>query len=161
MASGSSASAADNGSRSGSGGVRGSYGDVGGGAEADGGDPDSRPASLLGEGASTPTGKRGASSAAEAGSVGDDLKMIRGIGPRNEQRLKDVGITTFRQIAEWSEADQREFSERLSFAGRIEREDWVGQARTLAEGGTTDFSKRVASGSVRSSLSRTDPRYRE
>ena len=111
------------------------------------------PASLLDAG--------GGSADAGDGGPGDDLKMIRGIGPKNEQRLKAVGITTFAQIASWNEQEQREIAERLSFPDRIEREDWVAQARVLAEGGTTDFAQRVASGSVRSSLAADDPRYRE
>ena len=51
--------------------------------------------------------------------------------------------------------------ERLSFGGRIERENWVEQARTLADGGETDFAKRVRAGRVRTSLERDDPRYSE
>ena len=111
----------------------------------------------------TPSAGHGAGDGAAdaSGRRDDDLKMIRGIGPKNEQRLKDAGITTFAQIAAWSEQQQREIEERLSFPGRIKREDWVAQARVLAEGGTTDFSQRVASGGVRSSLAADDPRYRE
>lgn len=91
----------------------------------------------------------------------DDLKMISGIGPTNEKRLKEAGIMSFAQIAAMTPDQQREVGERLSFPGRMEREDWVGQARILAEGGSTDFSQRVASGGVRSSLASDDPRYRE
>ena len=40
----------------------------------------------------------------------------------------------------------------MSFPGRIEREDWINQAKTLAEGGETEFSKRVDAGEVESSL---------
>jgi predicted flap endonuclease-1-like 5' DNA nuclease len=73
----------------------------------------------------------------------DDLKKIRGIGKQNEKRLNDAGISTFAQIAAWSAADQAGWGEKLAFPGRIEREDWVGQAKILAEGGETSFSKRV------------------
>jgi large subunit ribosomal protein L21 len=45
-----------------------------------------------------------------------------------------AGVTTFAQIAAWTEADIAEFDEKLSFKGRIEREGWVEQAKKLAEG---------------------------
>lgn len=82
----------------------------------------------------------------------DDLKRIRGIGRQNEIRLNAIGITSFAQIAGWSKARQAEIGARLSFSGRIEREEWVAQAKALAKGKQTDFSKRVASGSVPSSM---------
>ena len=82
--------------------------------------------------------------------------MIRGIGPQNEGRLNEMGVHRFDQIAKWSKKDQREVGEALSFPGRIEREDWVGQAKKLAKGETTDFSKRVKSGAVASSMGIAD-----
>lgn len=81
----------------------------------------------------------------------DDLKRIKGIGPQNEARLNDVDVIAFSQIASWSAKDQREMGERLAFPGRIEREEWVKQAKVLAKGGTTDFAKRVDKGEVESS----------
>ncbi len=72
----------------------------------------------------------------------DDLKKISGIGPQNEKKLNAIGITTFEQMAKWTAKTQREIGERLSFAGRIEREEWVKQAKILAKGGETEFSKR-------------------
>ena len=82
----------------------------------------------------------------------DDLKRIKGIGRQNEARLKAIGVTTYGQIAEWSAKDQQDMGERLSFPGRIEREEWVKQAKTLEKGGQTDFSKRVAKGDVSTSI---------
>ncbi|MCB1451677.1 MAG: hypothetical protein KDJ67_16455 [Nitratireductor sp.] len=81
----------------------------------------------------------------------DDLKRIRGIGRQNEARLNAVGVNTFTQIAAWSKKDQAEMGERLAFPGRIEREEWVRQAKVLAKGGQTEFSKRVAKGEVATS----------
>ncbi|MEZ5799311.1 MAG: hypothetical protein R3D29_00830 [Nitratireductor sp.] len=81
----------------------------------------------------------------------DDLKRIRGIGRQNEARLNAVGVNTFAQIAAWSKKDQAEMGERLAFPGRIEREEWVRQAKVLAKGGQTEFSKRVAKGEVATS----------
>ncbi len=66
--------------------------------------------------------------------AGDDLTRIKGVGAGIAKKLADAGITRFEQIAGWSEADRASFNERLSFSGRIEREDWVGQAKRLAAG---------------------------
>lgn len=68
-----------------------------------------------------------------------------------EDKLNAAGITSFAQIAAWKKAEQVAFSEQLNFSGRIEREDWVAQAKILAKGGATEFSKRVARGEVDSS----------
>lgn len=82
----------------------------------------------------------------------DNLKLIRGIGPQNEARLNALGITQFTQIAAWSAKEQRAVGEALAFPGRIEREEWTAQAAVLAKGEKTDFSQRVASGTVQSSM---------
>ncbi len=81
----------------------------------------------------------------------DDLKRIKGIGPQNEARLNSFGVMTFAQVAGWSKKDEADFGERLAFPGRIEREEWVGQAKILAKGGATDSAKRVDKGEVASS----------
>jgi NADH-quinone oxidoreductase subunit E len=62
----------------------------------------------------------------------DDLKRIKGIGPKLERLLRDEGIYLFWQIAHWSREDVSSMSSRLpSFKGRIERDGWVRQARAL------------------------------
>ncbi|KCZ94351.1 NADH-quinone oxidoreductase subunit NuoE [Hyphomonas johnsonii] len=81
----------------------------------------------------------------------DDLKRIKGIGPSNEDALNALGICTFRQIAEWTPANIDWVEGNLSFPGRIEREQWVSQAKDLAAGRETDFSRRVDAGEVPSS----------
>lgn len=81
----------------------------------------------------------------------DDLKRIRGIGPKNEDALNELGIYTFKQIAEWTPQNIDWVEDFMSFPGRIEREDWIGQAKTLAGGGETEFSRRVDAGDVPSS----------
>lgn len=63
----------------------------------------------------------------------DDLKLISGVGPVLEEKLNSVGIYRFEQIANWSERNMQEFDELLSFKGRIEREEWLKQAKTLHE----------------------------
>lgn len=83
-----------------------------------------------------------------AASTKDDLKLIRGIGRQNEARLNKAGIKTFAEIASWTKTQQREIGEKLAFPGRIEREEWVKQAKTLAKGGETEFAKRVKKGDV-------------
>ena len=62
----------------------------------------------------------------------DDLKLIVGIGPVLERMLQQLGITTYRQIALWTERDIDEFDAKLpEFPGRIRRDAWVTQAREL------------------------------
>ena len=64
----------------------------------------------------------------------DDLKLIVGVGPVLERMLHSLGVTTFRQIARWSERDVAEFDAKLpEFPGRIQRDQWVTQARALHE----------------------------
>lgn len=73
----------------------------------------------------------------------DDLKRIKGIGPKLEKLCNSLGVTRFDQIAAWTQADIDEVDPYLdSFRGRILRDDWVGQAKILASGGTTEFSGR-------------------
>ena len=79
---------------------------------------------------------------------GDDLKQIKGVGPKMESKLKSLGITTFAQIADWTADDIASFEGQLRFQGRVERDRWIEQARTLASGGDTAFSTRVKKGDV-------------
>ncbi|MEO0608063.1 MAG: NADH-quinone oxidoreductase subunit NuoE [Pseudomonadota bacterium] len=81
----------------------------------------------------------------------DDLKRIKGIGPVNEKALNGLGIFKFTQIAAWTPANVDWVEDFMSFPGRIEREDWIAQAKTLAKGAETEFSKRVDAGDVESS----------
>lgn len=61
----------------------------------------------------------------------DDLKRINGIGPTNEKKLNALGVWHFDQIAAWDDAQVRWVGTYLAFPGRIEREDWVGQAKAI------------------------------
>jgi predicted flap endonuclease-1-like 5' DNA nuclease len=64
--------------------------------------------------------------------VGDDLRLIRGIGPSIEASLRDLGIRTYRQLAEPTPAESERIRAALpAFPQRMEREDWAGQARAL------------------------------
>lgn len=86
----------------------------------------------------------------------DDLKRIKGIGPVNEKALNELGIYKFSQIASWTPANVDWVEDFMSFPGRIEREDWIAQAKLLAEGAETEFSKRVDAGEVESSKDEGD-----
>tara|TARA_Y100000815_G_scaffold271290_1_gene297562 strand:+ start:214 stop:858 length:645 start_codon:yes stop_codon:yes gene_type:complete len=72
--------------------------------------------------------------APKAAAGGDDLKKLSGVGPALEKKLHEAGVTSFAQIAAWSDADAEEFGEKLNFKGRIEREGWIDQAKELANG---------------------------
>ncbi len=63
---------------------------------------------------------------------GDDLQQLSGVGPALEKKLHEAGVTTFAQIAAWTDKDVAEMDEKLSFKGRIEREGWIEQAKKLA-----------------------------
>lgn len=65
----------------------------------------------------------------------DDLTRIKGVGPTIAKKLQRMGIKSFEQIADWDLADVAVIDQRLSFKGRIEREDWIAQARKLAQKG--------------------------
>lgn len=65
---------------------------------------------------------------------GDDLSEISGVGPVIVGKLHAEGITTFAQIAAWTDADVEAIEEKLSFKGRVGREDWIAQAKELAKG---------------------------
>ena len=73
----------------------------------------------------------------------EDLKRIRGIGVLIEKKLNSMGVVAYEQIANWTAAEIDRVSQSLDFKGRIERENWVEQARILASGGATEFSRRV------------------
>jgi len=62
-----------------------------------------------------------------------DLKKLSGVGPAIEKKLNALGITRFEQIAAFPADDIARVDEVLNFKGRIEREDWVGQAKTIVD----------------------------
>jgi predicted flap endonuclease-1-like 5' DNA nuclease len=77
-----------------------------------------------------------------AGQTADDLKLISGVGPKLQETLNELGFYHFDQVAKWGEAEIAWVDSRLRFKGRIERDDWMSQAKILAEGGETEFSAR-------------------
>ncbi|MEM7042891.1 MAG: hypothetical protein AAF543_08780, partial [Pseudomonadota bacterium] len=76
------------------------------------------------------------------GGVADDLKKISGVGPKLERTLNGLGIYHFSQIAAFTPDNVAWVDRHLRFKGRIEREKWIEQAKILAEGGETEFSRR-------------------
>jgi small subunit ribosomal protein S2 len=64
----------------------------------------------------------------------DDLKQITGVGPALEEKLNKLGVYTFAQVASWTPDQIAWIDDSLSFKGRVERDDWVGQAELLAAG---------------------------
>ena len=71
----------------------------------------------------------------------DDLKLISGVGPVIEGKLNALGITRYDQIAKFKKADIARVDEVLNFRGRIERDDWLAQAKALAKGGVEEYRK--------------------
>ena len=66
----------------------------------------------------------------------DDLKLIKGIGPKFEKDLNGKGIYYFRQIANWKASDVKMVEGVIdSIPGRIKRDEWVKQAKGLSKGG--------------------------
>jgi predicted flap endonuclease-1-like 5' DNA nuclease len=77
---------------------------------------------------------------AAIGGEADDLRRIKGIGPKLVTLLASLGVTRFSQIAEWSDADIDRIDAQLgTFAGRVRRDSWVEQAKFLAAGDVAGF----------------------
>ncbi|WP_343116913.1 NADH-quinone oxidoreductase subunit NuoE [Ostreiculturibacter nitratireducens] len=65
----------------------------------------------------------------------DDLKRIKGVGPKLEALLHSMGYFHFDQVAAWTEEEVAWVDENLEgFKGRVSRDNWVEQAKELAEG---------------------------
>jgi len=63
----------------------------------------------------------------------DDLKKISGVGSKIEEQLHELGIYHFSQIMAFSSEEITAVDEKLNFKGRIERDDWLGQAKELSQ----------------------------
>ena len=100
------------------------------------------------EGESAHAGARPLGLVAPKGGKADDLKRIKGIGRQNEERLHNLGVWHFDQIAAWSVENVKWVGSYLAFPGRIDREQWIAQATSLARGELTEFAKRVDAGDV-------------
>ena len=70
--------------------------------------------------------------------------MIKGVGPKLERLLHSMGFYHFDQVANWTGRQIAWVDENLKgFKGRVTRDHWVAQAKRLASGQETEFSKRA------------------
>lgn len=97
----------------------------------------------------TDEGKRPEALVGPRGGKADNLKEIKGIGPKLEKLCNTLGFYHFDQIANWTDDEVAWVNANLEgFKGRVSRDEWVKQAKILASGGETEFSKRVEDGDV-------------
>jgi len=83
------------------------------------------------------------------GGKADNLKEIKGVGPKMEKLCNSLGFYHFDQIAAWKPDEVAWVDANLEgFKGRVTRDTWVAQAKILAAGGETEFSKKVEKGGV-------------
>ena len=81
-----------------------------------------------------------APSPAPAAGEADDLRKIKGLGPKMATLLTSLGVTRYEQIAGWTDADLDELDTKLgSFAGRPRRDNWVEQAKLLSSGDSAAY----------------------
>ncbi len=84
-------------------------------------------------GGAAPSKKAAPKKEAAAADV-DDVSLISGVGPVLKDKLAEAGITSLKQIATLKKKDIAKLDEDLSLGGRIEREEWVVQAKELLAG---------------------------
>lgn len=102
-----------------------------------------------GEAEGTGEGTRPAVLDAPRDGKADDLKQIKGVGPKLEKLCNSMGFWHFDQIASWTPDEVTWVDANLQgFKGRVSRDNWIEQAKILAAGGETEFSKRVEDGGV-------------
>ncbi len=90
------------------------------------------------------TGIKPATLDAPRDGTADDLKMIKGIGPKLEELVNSLGFFHFDQIANWTVDELAWVDQNLTgFKGRASRDAWVEQAKKLAAGEETEFSSRA------------------
>ncbi|WP_435660999.1 NADH-quinone oxidoreductase subunit E [Leisingera caerulea] len=77
------------------------------------------------------------------GGLADDLKLLKGVGPKLEAKLNELGFFHFDQIADWTEEEVAWVDARLKFKGRITRDGWIEQAKRLQVGDETEFARRA------------------
>lgn len=78
-----------------------------------------------------------------APAASDDLARIKGVGPKLVALLGELGVTSYAQIAAWTDEDVTRIDAQLGrFAGRITRDQWIEQAKMLAAGDEAGFTER-------------------
>lgn len=97
----------------------------------------------------TNEGKKPATLTGPRDGKADNLKEIKGIGPKLEKLCNKLGFYHFDQISKWTAEEVAWVDANLEgFRGRVTRDTWVEQATILAAGGDTEFSKKVDKGGV-------------
>ncbi|MBJ7253290.1 MAG: hypothetical protein JHD25_00770 [Sphingomonadaceae bacterium] len=87
--------------------------------------------------------KAKAAKLAPTSSIPDNLELIKGLGPKVNNLLKGLGVTSFAQVANWTDADVADIDAQLgAFAGRITRDNWIDQAQLLAAGDIAGFEQK-------------------
>ena len=89
------------------------------------------------------------------GGKADDLQRISGVGPKNEGILHKLGFFHFDQIAAWTATEVNWVDDHLRFGGRIKREEWIRQARLLADGKEAEFTKLYGTGGLKNKKGET------
>ncbi len=84
--------------------------------------------------AATAAAKKPAKAAAPEAEFNDDVSLISGVGPALKEKLAGAGITSLKQIAALKKKDVAKLDEDLDLGGRVEREEWVAQAKELVGG---------------------------
>lgn len=80
---------------------------------------------------------------AEAPAGADDLQQLKGVGPKLAARLRELGVTSYAQLAHLGETEIVRLDERLGpFSGRVARDRLVEQAQFLARGDRDGFEER-------------------
>lgn len=93
--------------------------------------------------AATPMEPAAGAAPAARSAGADDLTRIKGLGPKLAATLHGLGVSSFAQIAAWDDAEIDRIDAELGrFQGRIRRDDWVGQAKLLAQGDDAGFAER-------------------
>lgn len=111
--------------------------------------PKSKPKSTVESAAPVGDDAKPAGLDAPRGGTADNLKAIKGIGPKLEKLCNSLGFWHFDQIAGWTETELAWVDQNLEgFKGRATRDEWVKQAKVLSEGGETAFSSPVKKGGV-------------
>ena len=85
---------------------------------------------------------------AARGGKADNLQIVSGVGAKNEQVLHNLGFYHFDQIARWTPQQVAWVDDHLKFGGRIEREEWIAQAKLLAAGDWPEFRHRFGTGGL-------------
>jgi len=109
-------------------------------------EPESKPKSETMPAAATGVAKRPKGLAGARDGKADKLTKISGVGAKLEKTLHSLGYFHFDQIAVWSPDEVQWVDEHLRFKGRIERDEWLTQAKLLADGKDEEFNKLYGSG---------------